>query len=180
MARERQAHREGIELSQAVHDTTAQTAYMIGLGIYGAMRLAGDSNPKLTERLAAAAALSRSATWELRGPIEMGRIFEGRDLTRVLGAHTATFADADRKLVARLPGRPDRQRFPKDDLGIDLEAGNCTCPAGQATHKIVLAGRRTDEMGRVHRLRAFQFDGSECMTCPLRSHCISPRGRKGR
>ena len=35
-------------------------------------------------------------------------------------------------------------------------------------------------MGRVHRLRAFQFDGSECMSCPLRSQCISAKGRKGR
>ena len=92
MARERQAQQERIELSHAIHDTTAQTAYMIGLGIDGAMKLAGDSNPKLTEKLAATAALSRSAMWELRRPIDMGRIFEGRDLARVLGAHTATFA----------------------------------------------------------------------------------------
>ena len=35
-------------------------------------------------------------------------------------------------------------------------------------------------MGRVHRLRAFQFDGSECVTCPLRSQCISAKGRRGR
>ena len=46
MARERQVQRERIEFSQAIHDTTAQTAYMIGLGIEGAMKLAGDSNPK--------------------------------------------------------------------------------------------------------------------------------------
>ena len=92
MARERQAHQERIELSQAIHDTTAQTAYMIGLGIEGAMKLAGDANPKLVERLEATAALSKSAMWELRRPIDMGRIFEGRDLGRVLGAHTATFA----------------------------------------------------------------------------------------
>ena len=92
MARERQAHQERIELSQAIHDTTAQTAYMIGLGIEGAMKLAGDSNPKLVERLEATAALSKSAMWELRKPIDMGRIFEGLDLARLLGAHTATFA----------------------------------------------------------------------------------------
>ena len=92
MARERQVQRERIELSQAIHDTTAQTAYMIGLGIEGAMKLAGDSNPQLTERLAATAALSRSAMLELRRPIDMGRIFEGRELGRVLGAHTETFA----------------------------------------------------------------------------------------
>ena len=92
MDRERRAHQERVELSQAIHDTTAQTAYVIGLGIEGAMKLAGDSNPALTERLAATAALSRSAMWELRRPIDMGRIFEGRDLARVLGGHTATFA----------------------------------------------------------------------------------------
>ena len=92
MDRERRAHQERVELSQAVHDTTAQTAYVIGLGIEGAMKLAGDSNPELTEKLAATAALSRSAMWELRRPIDMGRIFEGRDLARVLGGHTATFA----------------------------------------------------------------------------------------
>ena len=92
MARERQLQRERIEFSQAIHDTTAQIAYMIGLGIDGAMELAGDSNPRLVERLAATAALNRSAMWELRRPIDMGRIFEGRELGRVLGSHAATFA----------------------------------------------------------------------------------------
>ncbi len=96
------------------------------------------------------------------------------------GVNRQVFADAGRKLVARVPGRPDRQRFPKVDFVIDLAAGNCTCPAGQLTHNIVPTGRRTDGMGRVHRLGAFQFDGSECMTCPLRSQCISAKGRKGR
>ena len=92
MTRERRVLQERIELSQAIHDTTAQTAYMISLGIEGAMKLAGDLNPKLAERLAATAALSRSAMWELRKPIDVGRIFEGRELARVLGAHTATFS----------------------------------------------------------------------------------------
>ena len=92
MAREHQLRQERIELSQAIHDTTAQTLYIIGLGLEGATRLAGDSNPKLVERLAATAALSRSAMWELRKPIDVGRIFEGRGLARVLGAHIATFS----------------------------------------------------------------------------------------
>ena len=90
------------------------------------------------------------------------------------------FADAGRKLVARVPGRPDRLRFPKDDFVIDLAAGSCTCPAGRLTHNAMPAERRTDGMGRVHHLRAFQFDGSQCMTCALRPQCISPKGRKGR
>ena len=90
-ARERQAHQERIDLSQSIHDTTAQTAYMIGLGIENAMKLAGDSNPQLAERLAATADLSKSAMWELRRPIDMGGLFEGRELGRVLGSHAAVF-----------------------------------------------------------------------------------------
>ena len=96
------------------------------------------------------------------------------------GATRQTFADAGRKLVARMPGRPDRNHFPKDDFVIDLAAGSCTCPAGQVTHTIVPAGKRTDAAGRVYRLQAFQFDGAECRTCPLRSQCIAAKGRKGR
>ena len=90
------------------------------------------------------------------------------------------FADAGRTLIARVPGRPDRKRFPKGDFVIDLAAGSCTCPAGQVTHTIVPAGKRTNRTGRVHRLQAFQFDGAECRTCPLRSQCIAAKGRRGR
>ena len=96
------------------------------------------------------------------------------------GATRQTFSDAGRKLVARVPGRPNRKHFPKDDFVIDLAAGSCTCPAGQVTHIIVPAGQRTDGMGRVHHLRAFQFDGAVCRICPLRSQCIAAKGRKGR
>ncbi|CAI8013363.1 hypothetical protein GBAR_LOCUS8487, partial [Geodia barretti] len=67
------------------------------------------------------------------------------------GATRQTFADVGRKLVARVPGRPDRKHFPKDDFVIDLAAGSCTCPAGQVTHTIVPAGKRTDAAGRVYR-----------------------------
>ena len=91
-----------------------------------------------------------------------------------------TFADAGRTLIARVPGRPDRKHFPKDDFVIDLAAGSCTCPAGQVTHTIVPAGKRTDRTGRIHRLQAFQFDGAECRTCPLRSQCIAAKGSRGR
>ena len=96
------------------------------------------------------------------------------------GGTRQTFAEAGRQLVARVPGRPDRKRFPKDDFVIDLAAGSCTCPAGQVTHTIVPAGKRTDRTGRVHRLQAFQFDGAECRTCPLRSQCIAAKGSRGR
>ena len=90
------------------------------------------------------------------------------------------FADAGRTLIARVPGRPDRKHFPKDDFVIDLAAGSCTFPAGQVTHTIVPAGKRTNRAGRVHRLQAFQFDGAECRTCPLRPQCIAAKGSRGR
>ena len=96
------------------------------------------------------------------------------------GGTRQAFADAGRQLVAKAPGRPNRHHFPKDDFHLDLVAGSCTCPAGQVTHTIVPAGKRTDRTGRVHQLRAFQFDGAVCWACPLRSQCIAAKGRKGR
>ena len=89
--RERELLRERIELSQSIHDTAARTAYMIGLGIRKAMRLAGGSNEELTATLAATASLSKAAIWELRRPIDEGLLFEGRELGRVLWSHTETF-----------------------------------------------------------------------------------------
>ena len=91
--RERELLRERIELSQAIHDTAAQTAYMIGLGdTRKAMKLAGGSNEELTATLAATASLSKADTWELRRPIDAGHLFEGRELGRVLWSHTETFS----------------------------------------------------------------------------------------
>ena len=89
--RERELLRERIELSQSIHDTAAQTAYMINLGIRKAMRLAGGSNEELAATLAATASLSKAAIWELRRPIDEGHLFEGRELGRVLWSHTETF-----------------------------------------------------------------------------------------
>ena len=91
VSRERQLLRERIELSQTIHDTTAQTAYMIGLGIHRARELAGESNEDLVAALDATSALTRSAMWEVRGPIDAGNILEGRELGRVLWSHCATF-----------------------------------------------------------------------------------------
>ena len=96
------------------------------------------------------------------------------------GGTRQAFADAGRKLVARVPGRPNRKCFPKDDFVIDLLAGSCTCPAGQITRTIVPAGKRTDGTGTVHRLQAFRFDGAVCQGCLLRSRCFAAKGRKGR
>ena len=96
------------------------------------------------------------------------------------GGTRQTFAEAGRRLVAKVPSRPDRKHFPKNDFHLDLAAGSCTCPAGQVTRTIVPAGKRTDGTGRVYRLQVFQFDGAVCWACPLRSQCIAAQGRKSR
>ena len=90
--RERALHAERVELSRAIHDTSAQSAYLIGLGIERAAALAEGSNDELASTLAATLSLSKMAMWELRRPIDAGLIFEGRQLGRVLRSHTETFA----------------------------------------------------------------------------------------
>ena len=89
--REGELQRERIELSQAIHDTAAQTAFMIGLGIDAAKQVAGDANEELTARLDATSRLSKTAVWQLRHPIDMGRIFEGSELGWTLDSHVTTF-----------------------------------------------------------------------------------------
>ena len=91
--REGALERERIELSQAIHDTAAQSAYMIGLGIDTAKALAGDANPELTATLEATSRLSRSVILELRHPINMGGIYEGRELSRALRSHATSFTN---------------------------------------------------------------------------------------
>ena len=90
------------------------------------------------------------------------------------------FADAGRTLIARVPGRPNRTHFPKEDFRIDLEAGSCTCPAGQVTQTMAPAGRRTGQTGRTYRLEAFRFDAAVCGVCPLRSQCVAAKPGTGR
>ena len=92
--RERELQRQRIEISQTIHDTTAQSAYMIGLGVEGALEMLDGplgSQEALKARLRQTAELSRSAMWELRHPIDGGQIFRGEELGEVLEAHTATF-----------------------------------------------------------------------------------------
>ena len=91
LERERELQRQRIELSQSIHDTTAQWAYMVGLGVEGAMELVEESNEALGAKLRLVAELSRSAMWELRHPIDGGQIFRGEELGEVLEAHAATF-----------------------------------------------------------------------------------------
>ena len=94
--RERELQRERIELSQTIHDTIAQSAYAIGLGLETAIEIAearkGKDRDELLSKLSATHAVSKSTMWELRHPIELGPVFEGRELNRVLRSHASTFA----------------------------------------------------------------------------------------
>ena len=83
LERERELQRQRIEISQTIHDTTAQWAYMVGLGVEQAMELVDESNAELMAKLRLVADLSRSAMWELRHPIDGGQIFRGQELGEV-------------------------------------------------------------------------------------------------
>ena len=114
--RERALQRERIDLSQSIHDTAAQSVYMISLGVDSARVLAGDSSPELSRTLAATSQLSRTVMWELRRSIDAGRMFEGRDLGSVLREHTETFR--------RITGVPTRmvQTGVEPSMGVDTRS----------------------------------------------------------
>ena len=73
------------------------------------------------------------------------------------GGTRQAFAEAGRTLIAKVPGRPNKACFPKEDFQIDLTAGACTYP-----------------------VQSFQFDPKVCGACPLRSQCVAAGEGKGR
>ena len=75
---------------------------------------------------------------------------------------------------AGLPATATQFSRAMDEVGIQM----IFALSPQAKGRVERAAG-TFGMGRVHRLRAFQFDGSECMTCPLRPQCISQKGTVG-
>ena len=89
--RERALQRERVELSRTIHDTVAQSVYVVGLGIETARDLARKTGDELAARLDETYTLSRTALWELRHPIDSGRIFEGMGLGAALSSHAYSF-----------------------------------------------------------------------------------------
>ncbi len=96
------------------------------------------------------------------------------------GGTRQDFADAGRKLVARVPGRPNSKHFPKHDFVIDLVVGSCTCPAGQVTRQLVPMATRSDLTGRICKQEGFRFDAAVCGACPLRPQYTSAKSGVGR
>lgn len=95
------------------------------------------------------------------------------------GATRQAYADAGRKLVARVAPRGGDQ-ITKDQFQIDLEALSCTCPAGQTTRRLIRRGYSRDRGGKKHARQAFHFDGTICAACPLHAQCVKAKGGKGR
>ena len=138
-----------------------------------------------TQLITAVAVLPGNAPDNL-GPLELVEESEANtgvalgDAAYGDGDTRRAFADAGRTLIARVPGRPNRKHFPKDDFRIDLNEVTCTCPAGRVTRKLLPAGKRTGSTGRTHRLQTFQFDAAVCEVCPLRPRCVAGSSGKGR
>ena len=90
------------------------------------------------------------------------------------------FAEAKRTLIATVPKPADNGYFPKQDFQIDLEAGQCTCPAGQVSRHL----RRQSTVGRPDGTRAvrqaFVFEAAICDRCPLRPQCVKAKPGRGR
>ena len=89
--REVELHRQRAELSHTIHDTTAQSAYIMSIGIAASINIEGGANEALRDKLDALQNLSKSIMWDLRHPIDSGKLFHGRDLAPVLHSHARTF-----------------------------------------------------------------------------------------
>ena len=96
------------------------------------------------------------------------------------GATRQSFADAERTLIAKVPARPNKAYFPKEDFEIDLETGTCTCPAGQVTQIKRRLKSHPDGRGGWLRQWGFVFDSRVCGACMLRSKCVASKKDRGR
>ena len=88
---EREVQRERIRISQEIHDGAAQSAYVLSLGLETCFQLVGEGDGGLQEKLRALHQQSRQALWELRYPINLGPLFEGKGLARILEDHVDNF-----------------------------------------------------------------------------------------
>jgi len=96
------------------------------------------------------------------------------------GQTRQAFADAERRLVAKVPARGCREQVSKDAFGINLDEMSCTCPAGQTTRVLVRRGYWRNRDGERQPDQAFLFAADRCSTCPLRPTCVKGKGHKGR
>ena len=115
--RERALQRERVELSRTIHDTVAQSVYVVGLGVENARDLASKTSDELAARLDEAYTLSRTALWELRHPIDSGRIFEGMGPEEALRSHAYSFT-AITSLPVEVEQTGDERELPSVARGL--------------------------------------------------------------
>ncbi|TAK29456.1 MAG: IS1182 family transposase [Chloroflexota bacterium] len=96
------------------------------------------------------------------------------------GTTRQAFADAGRKLVAKVPDRPHSGQIPKEDFRIDLKTKTCTCPADQECRTLELIGRRTDRNGESREQLGFKFSPEVCAACARHADCVRAGPGKGR
>jgi transposase len=90
------------------------------------------------------------------------------------------FADAHRKLVAKVPNVGRKDQIHKSQFRIDLEAMTCRCPAGHTTATLIPTGFWLDKTGQEQPRKSFAFPVETCAICPLRPQCIKTKAKRGR
>jgi transposase len=83
------------------------------------------------------------------------------------GETRQAFADAGRRLVAKMPAEQNGGRFTKSDFTLDLEAGTASCPGGQQSR---------DFWPRPGGGGLLRFAPDVCAACPLRAQCLKGQG----
>jgi transposase len=90
------------------------------------------------------------------------------------------FADAERKLIAKVPHSGRKDQIHKSEFRIDLEAMTCTCPAGHTTAHLVSMGFWPERNGVKQPKQSFAFSVATCAGCPLRPDCVKTKVNRGR
>jgi transposase len=89
------------------------------------------------------------------------------------GAVRAQFADAGREVVAKAPVARRPGKFTKQDFQVDFEHDRVTCPAGNACSDFAVVSASSGTTGKKEKVKRFTFDKNTCLTCPLRSQCVT-------
>jgi NarL family two-component system sensor histidine kinase LiaS len=82
---------ERVRIAEEIHNGAAQSAYVISLGLESCACLSKNASPELKEKITAIQRMAKQAVWELRYPINLGQLFEGRDLAKALETHVNNF-----------------------------------------------------------------------------------------
>lgn len=89
------------------------------------------------------------------------------------GAIRAQFADAGREVVAKAPAVRRPGKFTKQDFQVDFEHNRVTCPAGNVCRDFSVVSARSGVTGKKEKTKRFTFDKNSCLTCSLRSQCVT-------